>query len=73
MNIKKIILFILLIALTACSNTPKENVPKKDVLRQETTVALDTTLDENNIIGASKTEPSANHPLVESKQVREKK
>ena len=67
MNIKKIIPFILIFALTACSDTPKKNVPKKDGVRQE------TTLDENDMIGASKTEPSANHPPVEAEQVREKK
>jgi len=73
MNINKFIPVILLFALTACSDAPKEDVSKKNTVRQETTVALDTTLDENNMTGAAKTEPSANHPPVESEEVRTKK
>ncbi|CAK8721478.1 von Willebrand factor type A domain-containing protein [Candidatus Electrothrix laxa] len=76
MNTKRIIPLILLLALTACSNTAKEDVPKKNTVQQETTettVALDTMLDENNMTGASKIEMSANHPPVESEKVRGKK
>jgi Ca-activated chloride channel family protein len=74
MHIKKIIPVILLFTLTACSDTPKEEkVQEANTTQQKTTVAVDTTLDENNMTGAAKTEPSANHAPVEAEEVRTKK
>lgn len=73
MNIKTIIPFILVFALTACSDTKKEDVPKQDTARQETTVALKTMTGKDNTVAASKTESSANRSPVEAEEMKGRK
>ena len=83
MNSRKIIPFLLLFALTACSDArKKEDAPKQNTavqqVHQETDVPLDTVTDEGDTVEASKTasvpKPSVikAFPEEEAREIKEK-
>jgi Ca-activated chloride channel family protein len=77
MNIKTIIPFILVFALTACSDSDtskEEKVQEVNTAQQKTTIAVKKMTGKGDTVAASKTEPSANHhPPLESEEVRGRK